>query len=853
MGDDDDGLAPRPRCRASQSTPSTSRWLVGSSSTSRSCSPTSSAGRARPGAARRPRAGRPARSSTDVLGGRPPTGPSSTSRTRGPRPTRGPGASPSTVPDGRRRVEVVVLGEQPDPQAAGVGDPAGVRRAPAGSSTRSRVVLPSPLRPTTPIRSPSPTPRETASSSTVGAVRLGTALEVDQVGALSAADRWWHRRARRGPGPWRASRAARRLAVSATAMSMPCSGLARKAQVGPEPETMPPSAPSLQPRASVSPQLGSQRARRRPAGRCASARPSRRIRPAQGGHHRVGDRRLRDVGRRAAGRARRRPPASTGRPRRGRHPHQAAAGEHRREALAAPGATAVPPSSANGTSLPSSAASSAARRGTARGPTARRRRPAGGAASAVPPAMPPATGMPLRMQQRARRLDGRVARRAAGGPQREVVSSAGTPSAGTRGVDGDDRSSSRRRRDLVVEADRVEDGGQVVVAVRRAGRRRGSRLTFAARARSPIDGGGAGGAPRTGRPPPTAGRRADQAAAIGRSPRRSAPRRAPAGRRPAGAARPRPRPASRPSAASAAAQRLAALREGGVDHGEDLLAGGGRRRGSRRVQATSPESTLGAGQNTLRADRAGPAHVGVPGGLHRRHAVRLRARGGGQPVGDLGLHHDQPRAQAWEALAAGAAAPAPRRCRAGWRPARWAAVRAARRRAARRPATTSSRSACAGRVPPRWPAAGRPAPGRPRPRRPARRPRAGRGSATRARPDLDDHVVGADAGGAHDPAHRVGVDDEVLPALLGGVRSSSAASRTDLRRPKTRAGMDMRYQWGRRTARSRRKAEGKRRRPARRRSRLRRRAPWVAMAIWRSRGWPGSGSRCRRTPARCPS
>ncbi len=74
--------------------------------------------------------------------------------------------------------------------------------------------------------------------------------------------------------------------------------------------------------------------------------------------------------------------------------------------------------------------------------------------------------------------------------------------------------------------------------------------------------------------------------------------------------------------------------------------------GSRRVSATSPLSTFGGGQNTARpteparwtsayqaAFTLGTPYVRDPGG-------------GGQPVGDLGLHHDQAEAQAGQPLRA---------------------------------------------------------------------------------------------------------------------------------------------------------------------------------------------------------
>ena len=47
-------------------------------------------------------------------------------------------------------------------------------------------------------------------------------------------------------------------------------------------------------------------------------------------------------------------------------------------------------------------------------------------------------------------------------------------------------------------------------------------------------------------------------------------------------------------------QRLAALGERRVDDGEHLARGAVVTGGSRRCSATSPESTLGAGQNTVR-------------------------------------------------------------------------------------------------------------------------------------------------------------------------------------------------------------------------------------------------------------
>ena len=126
VGDDEVGLRGRPRClrcAASQATPSTSRWLVGSSSTSRSHSCTSSdasATRRRsppdivPMTLSRPMPCRPS--------------PSSTSRTRASPAQVCSAVSPRTAWWAvSADVDADVLGEHADAQAAGVRDPAGVR------------------------------------------------------------------------------------------------------------------------------------------------------------------------------------------------------------------------------------------------------------------------------------------------------------------------------------------------------------------------------------------------------------------------------------------------------------------------------------------------------------------------------------------------------------------------------------------------------------------------------------------------------------------------------------------------------------------------------------------------------
>ncbi len=54
------------------------------------------------------------------------------------------------------------------------------------------------------------------------------------------------------------------------------------------------------------------------------------------------------------------------------------------------------------------------------------------------------------------------------------------------------------------------------------------------------------------------------------------------------------------------------------------------------------------------------------------------------------------------------------------------------------------------------------------------------GEGPEPRPDLDDHVVGPHTGGAHDTADGVGVDHEVLPALLGGPDAEDVGQLTDV-------------------------------------------------------------------------
>ena len=177
MGDDHQRGRRADQVPASQATASTSRWLVGSSSTIRSCVAEQQRGQraaaalATGEAEDRPVERDPGEQHLDDLAG--------ASRRR---PLVVVAAAQHGLAHGVGVDELVALVE--------VADRARPRfietRPESGSSrpviTSSRVVLPSPLRPTMPIRSPSPMPRETSVEQRADAVGLGDAFEVDQVG-----------------------------------------------------------------------------------------------------------------------------------------------------------------------------------------------------------------------------------------------------------------------------------------------------------------------------------------------------------------------------------------------------------------------------------------------------------------------------------------------------------------------------------------------------------------------------------------------------------------------------------------------------------------------------------------------
>ena len=366
-----------------------------------------------------------------------------------------------------------------------------------------------------------------------------------------------------------------------------------------------------------------------------------------------------------------------------------------------------------------------ARRGAGRASTAPSSPTSAPAASALPPAMPPATGIALaqhdpHVRAAAGVLGEQLARRA----RRGCVSSAGT-SATPRRAPRRPGCVGRRDRDLVEQAHRVEHRDQVVVAVV-AERSPTARCRLILAGTRTVTGGGTtasititvrGGAAASraksvDRQPLGARRRVDP----GR-PQRLLRR----GRRARPAAPARDRSVLRRCANAASITAKTSARSS-------------RRGGSRRSNASRPESTFGTGQNTAARHRPGPARGGEPGQLHARHPVRPRC----------------PAAAASRSATSACTITSPRRSvgssasrcsttgtrdvvgqvrdQRGRRPAGRQVARpaaAARRRVHDEP--VGQRRVRARR---RWPAAARPAPGRSRRRAPRRPPAAAPGSAS---------------------------------------------------------------------------------------------------------------------------
>ena len=229
---------------------------------------------------------------------------------------------------------------------------------------------------------------------------------------------------------------------------------------------------------------------------------------------------------------------------------------------------------------------------------------------------------------------------------------------------------------------------------------------------------------------------------------------------------------------------------------------GAARRRRRRPRTRPARSPGGGGSRRTKRDQAGvhvrhrpehrprrprrPGGRRVPGRLDRRHAVGAGAGRGGQPLRHLGLHHDQPvpqrgqqlqqvqhhrhgdvvrqvgdqrgRRRAGDARSAGARRAATHA--SARRPGRGRPV--GDRRAAARPASTGSISTaitCRGRV------------------------EQAEGQRAEPGPTSSATSSGSSVGGAHDPADRVRVVQEVLPQRLGRPHPELGGQRADLRRP----------------------------------------------------------------------
>ena len=774
--------------------PSTSRWLVGSSSTSRSCSPTSAAASATrrrsppdSGPTGRSSASRPARS---------PNSPASTSRTRG---VAGPLVRRAVAddqrrarsPPGRRSSRCA---DRADAQPAGVGDPAGVRRLAPGEQPQQRGLAAAVAADDADPVALADAERDVVEQGAACRSALLTRLQVDQVaGATSAAVASTTRAPATGPCARFTARQVP-LALSATAMSIACSGSrARKTHGRPGAGDEAPSAPASSPASSVCRSAGPQRAGGRLQVVAAARRRARRVAGAQRGHQRVGRPAARaPAGRRAAGRTRRRPSGVDSPP--------SASATTQCEACPgpAPGSarsprpvpSAVPPTSANGTSLPSCGGQLeqlvAAQAGAPQRVAGDQRGGRVGAAAGHPAGDRDPLGMcsaHVRARGRLRSASSQRGARPRGWSRPAARRRPATPSAV---ADGDRQRRRTGGDDLVVERDRVVDGGQVVVAVaaqRPADRelqvdlrRARARVTeLAMTAVTPIE---------------RSGPRRSVLGQPGERPRRRAPRPGRRGSMPAArsaARRPAGDPAQPASAARSVLRRWAKAASTTAKTSARVAVVGRRLAGG--SSATRPESTLGAGQKTVRPHRSGAAHVGVPGGLHRRHAVDPATRAA-RPAGRRPRPAPSPAPvrDGREAARAGAAAPAPRRCRAGSPPARWAAGRAAASSRSASAVTTVSRSAYAGARARDGHAAARAASTGSISTATTVRPRAAaQGQRAEAGPDLDDaRRRRATLGGAHDAAHGVGVDDEVLPERLGRADAEPGGELADLGRAEQR-------------------------------------------------------------------
>ena len=312
---------------ASQATPSTSRWLVGSSRTSRSCSPSSSPGQRDPAAlaaGQRP----DDRSSTRRGRRRPPSSPSSTSRMRGvARPTR------ASARRRRRASRTVAVGSSVVALARASPTrrpPACVTRPASGASRRVEQPQQRGLAVAVAADDADPVALGDAERDAVeqGAGAVAPCATPSRLTRLRATQRVPDDAGARRPAP----------CARVTDRHVPGRGqrdgdvervLRRRGRgtrrSGPQPETSAPSAPASSPASSVARSAG----RSEQAAGCrslCSARPERvGVAGAQRRHQRVGHARLGrpgavaqpvelgvDLGRRQARRRRARPPSRTG-------------------------------------------------------------------------------------------------------------------------------------------------------------------------------------------------------------------------------------------------------------------------------------------------------------------------------------------------------------------------------------------------------------------------------------------------------------------------------------------------------------------------------------------------------------
>ncbi len=237
------------------------------------------------------------------------------------------------------------------------------------------------------------------------------------------------------------------------------------------------------------------------------------------------------------------------------------------------------------------------------------------------------------------------------------------------------------------------------------------------------------------------------------------------------------------------AHGLAALRERGVDDRERtqalrLVAGwlAAGPRDQRRLD-------IGHRPEHVAADRPREPQLGVPSRLDARHPVRLGARPGGEAVCDFGLHHHEAcrdrrepleeRQQDGHGHVVGQVCHQRRRGRPGQlgdlhrvggdevevRGLVGGVLRDRGRQLRRQDLVELHRGdvRCHLEQP--------------------------EGQRSQAGTDLDDNVIGADTGRTHDASHGVGVDDEILPALLGRADAAGLGQAADVSGSEQPAGL----------------------------------------------------------------